>query len=116
VGGITTPKSQEPPVVGQRVESVDTNNSAGEAKSAEHRRFAQRGRPKGCKAEPATGKARKVKISLYLSESLVNDLYDWAHEDRIHPGEMFDRALRQFHERDETPEFRKGVIPEFRYY
>ncbi|HWU39239.1 MAG TPA: hypothetical protein VN203_16465 [Candidatus Acidoferrum sp.] len=75
------------------VESVDTNNSAGEAKIAEHHRFAQRGRPKGRKAEPATGKAPKVKISLYLSESLVNDLYDWAHEDRIHPGEMFDRAL-----------------------
>jgi len=67
-------------VVRQRVESVDTNNSAGEAKIAEHRRFAQRGRPKGHKAELATGRARKVKISLYL--------------DRIHPGEMFDRALR----------------------
>ena len=57
-------------------------------------------RPKGKKDDAADGKNRKVKVSLFLSEILVNDLYDWAHADRIHPGEMFERALKPFHERE----------------
>jgi hypothetical protein len=117
VGGITTPTPQgapvraeppkasgtwaepEPPAAGQVGEPADENGAAGEAKNGASRRFAQRGRPKGSKSELA-GKTRKVKVSLYLSEAIVNDLYEWAHADRVHPGEMFDRALRQFHERE----------------
>jgi hypothetical protein len=73
---------------------------ADEAKPGDHRRFAKRGRPKASKdAEPA-GKGRKIKVSLFLSEVLVNDLYEWAHDDRIHPGEMFERALKPFHEKE----------------
>jgi hypothetical protein len=62
-------------------------------------RFAKRGRPKGRKEDSAV-KERKVKVSLFLSEALVNDLYAWAHEDKMHPGAMFDRALRAFHEKE----------------
>jgi hypothetical protein len=73
---------------------------ADEAKPGDHRRFAKRGRPKASKdAEPA-GRGRKIKVSLFLSEVLVNDLYEWAHDDRIHPGEMFERALKPFHEKE----------------
>lgn len=117
VGGITTPTPQEtpakgelpeavdsvapePPAAGQGGEPADEKGPASQVTSGGHRRFAQRGRPKGSKDEPATGKNRKVKVSLYLSEALVNDLYDWAHADRVHPGEMFDRALRQFHDKE----------------
>ena len=115
VGGITTPAKPEPKAIpsageaasqalpetaGQGGKPTEESGAAGEARQAEHRRFAQRGRPKGRKDEPAADKTRKVKVSLYLSEPLVNDLYDWAHADRIHPGEIFDRALRQFHEKE----------------
>jgi hypothetical protein len=116
VGGITTPAAPTstpmlpesetatpramPPAIGQGGEPADEIGVAGEAKTGEHRRFAKRGRPKGRKDEAPGGKARKVKVSLFLREDIINDLYDWAHDDRIHPGEMFDRALQLFHERE----------------
>lgn len=115
VGGITTadtPEEQatenDPPVAevappkasaaGQGRAAAPASHDA-EPDTAEQRRFAMRGRPKGRKEEPG-GKGRKVKVSLFLSETLVNDLYDWAHADRIHPGEMFERALKPFHEKE----------------
>jgi hypothetical protein len=119
VGGITTPKPEAPPAAdtaapaaedpnaepvpppaGQGSAPAGENDPADEAKTGESRRFAKRGRPKGRKAEPPAAKGRKVKVSLFLSEVLVNDLYDWAHADKIHPGEMFERALKPFHERE----------------
>ena len=120
VGGITTtetPESPEAPAA-----DIETPAAAGQLKtmptaageerapahaspiagtdSEERRRFAKRGRPKGSRDEGPTAKTRKVKVSLFLSEVLVNDLYDWAHHDRIHPGEMFERALKPFHEKE----------------
>jgi hypothetical protein len=116
VGGITTaapkPAADAVPLeakaseVKERREAGEGSQPSGdtgladEARTGDHRRFAKRGRPKASKdAEPA-GKGRKVKVSLFLSEVLVNDLYEWAHDDRIHPGEMFERALKPFHERE----------------
>lgn len=117
VGGITTPETEEAPTADsatpvtaitkaekmppteQGGESAVENNSADEAPTGGSRRFAKRGRPKGRKEEP-TPKTRKVKVSLFLSEVLVNDLYDWAYDDKIHPGEMFERALKSFHEKE----------------
>ena len=64
------------------------------------RRFAKRGRPKGRKDGDTTEKSRKVKVSLFLDEKMINDLYDWAHADKVHPGEMFEKALKPFHERE----------------
>lgn len=120
VGGITTPAPQEAaaappqasaapiqaepepalPAAGQGSKPAGGNGHAGEATGGRTRRFAQRGRPKGRKDGPTADNARKVKVSLYLSETIVNDLYEWAHADRVHPGEMFDHALRQFHEKE----------------
>jgi hypothetical protein len=115
VGGITTAEPEEasaatvaasagiakpektPPTPGQGRELAEKTGDAGETES---RRFAKRGRPKGSNAEESTGKTRKVKVSLFLSEVIVNDLYDWAHADKIHPGEMFERALKPFHEKE----------------
>src|SRR3954469_18941355 len=89
VGGITTPKAEEMPAprdvtptaaaqaeqqhlpAGQGGEPAGRNSPAGEAKTGESRRFAQRGRPKGRKAETSDAKGRKVKVSLFLSEVLV---------------------------------------------
>ena len=45
-------------------------------------------------------KPAKSKVSLFLDETIINDLYDWAHADRIHPGEMFEKALKPFHEKE----------------
>lgn len=118
VGGITSPGPQqtpahveppnpgavsqaaETPAAGQGSEPVAANEKPAEVGNSGHRRFAQRGRPKGSRDDAPMSKARKVKVSLYLSETLVNDLYEWAHADRVHPGEIFDRALRQFHDRE----------------
>ena len=116
VGGITTaqpeasdePASPEIPVIiAHATEQQPAAEEQGEESillektlSEETRRFAKRGRPKGRKDETPTDKAKKVKISLFLSETLIQDLYDWAHEDRIHPGEMFERALKPFHEKE----------------
>jgi hypothetical protein len=116
VGGITTEPPQEtpapeslkpeaveegPPATGQgRPQPVQVDDTGQEAEAGEYRRFAMRGRPKGKKDDATNGKGRKVKVSLFLSEILVNDLYDWAHADRVHPGEMFERALKPFHERE----------------
>ena len=118
VGGITTPKTEalpaadtttpaaempqaEPvPPAGQGSEPAGRNGPADEAKTDESRRFAKRGRPKGRKEDAPAAKGRKVKVSLFLSEILVNDLYDWAHADKIHPGELFVRALKPFHENE----------------
>jgi hypothetical protein len=121
VGGITTvepPQETPPPEMLQPqalvIEAEQRSSGTGqgrrppaqmddagqEADAGEHRRFAKRGRPKGKKDDVTNGKGRKVKVSLFLSEVLVNDLYDWAHADRVHPGEMFERALKPFHERE----------------
>ena len=112
VGGITTqaeseevatasPVADAPPTeVPLDAEPAVAVGAADEARTEDRRRFAKRGRPKGRRDNPPTAKTRKVKVSLFLSEPLVNDFYDWAHDDRIHPGEMFERALKPFHERE----------------
>lgn len=106
VGGITsqpqedTPADMSPPVVEQGSRAVETVPAAEALPGTEHHRFAKRGRPKGRKDDEAGSKGRKVKVSLFLSEIIVNDLYDWAHADKIHPGEMFERALKPFHEKE----------------
>ena len=113
VGGITTqaeseevatasPVADAPPteVPPGRRDRPSPLSAADEARTEDRRRFAKRGRPKGRRDNPPTAKTRKVKVSLFLSEPLVNDFYDWAHDDRIHPGEMFERALKPFHERE----------------
>lgn len=118
VGGITTPEPETPPVAeaeqpvslpevaeplpvpsAQASESIAAEPKPAENETPPQPRFARRGRPKGRKEEPAS-KGRKVKVSLFLSELLVNDLYNWAHDDRIHPGEMFERALKPFHDKE----------------
>lgn len=118
VGGITTAEAETPqaaeaekpvslPEVAEPLPEPPAHASestAAELKPVESEtppqpRFARRGRPKGRKEEPAS-KGRKVKVSLFLSELLVNDLYNWAHDDRIHPGEMFERALKPFHDKE----------------
>ena len=120
VGGITTSGPEEPaapetvppaasphkptqlpqPPAGQGSDVADESDSVDSAPARDHRRFAKRGRPKGRTDDAPAGKARKVKVSLFLSEYLVNDFYDWAHADRIHPGEMFERALKPFHDKE----------------
>jgi hypothetical protein len=112
VGGITTAEPAPDAVSPEAIATDDDRpQAAGEgsagnaapadqASSGDHRRFAKRGRPKASKEAPPVDKGRKVKVSLFLSELLVNDLYDWAHDDRIHPGEMFERALKPFHEKE----------------
>jgi hypothetical protein len=115
VGGITTELAEEPvteaapaeltqheqpPLTGQGTEAAVRNASVDMVKGEESPRFAKRGRPKGRKVDDPATKVRKVKVSLFLSESIIKDLYDWAHEDRIHPGEMFERALKPFHEKE----------------
>lgn len=106
VGGITSqpqedaPADSSPPVVEQGSRAVGTAPAVEATIGMEHHRFAKRGRPKGRKDEEAGGKVRKVKVSLFLSETLVKDLYDWAYADKIHPGEMFERALKPFHEKE----------------
>jgi hypothetical protein len=120
VGGITTtetPESPETPAadietLAAAAQPTTMAPAAGEGRAPahassiagtdgeDHRRFAKRGRPKGRRDEEPAAKTRKVKVSLFLSEVLVNDLYDWAHHDRIHPGEMFERALKPFHEKE----------------
>ena len=100
----TTPESviakPEKPAGEGREPARAGGGAAEDTATGEARRFALRGRPRGRKDDQAAGKARKVKVSLYLSESLVNDLYDWAYADRCHPGEMFERALQFFHDRE----------------
>ena len=112
VGGITTPESVEAiaaestqpaqPVAEaeQRPVVERGGESPVKSQSDDRRRFAMCGRPKGQKDEQSAVKTRKVKVSLFLPEDLVNDLYDWAHADKIQPGEMFERALTPFHERE----------------
>ena len=109
VGGITTPEPADAitaesvqPVADAEQKSAEEQGggSAAKSRSGDSRRFAMRGRPRGQKDEQPTAKTRKVKVSLFLREDLVNDLYDWAHADKIHPGEMFERALTPFHERE----------------
>lgn len=120
VGGITTaPEPQDavadtglPPVTDvtpmepsatpaeQGTAATEINGADDQTKAGENRRFAKRGRPKGRRDDVATAKTRKVKVSLFLDEAIINDLYDWAHADRIHPGEMFEKALKPFHEKE----------------
>ena len=89
-----------PPPAGQGAEPAEVSGADDQDRAGESRRFAKRGRPKGRKDDGASGKARKIKVSLFLDEKIINDLYDWAHADKIHPGEMFERALRPFHDRE----------------
>jgi hypothetical protein len=89
-----------PRAEGQGVGTTGDADNADAAAIAENRRFAKRGRPKSRREEEPTVKTRKVKVSLFLNEELVNDLYEWAHADKIHPGEMFERALKPFHEKE----------------
>ena len=96
---VTTPPPTQPPV-GQGQGTGDDSGHSDQERAGDTRRFAKRGRPKGRKDEVTTSKTRKVKVSLFLDEKMINDLYDWAHSDRIHPGEMFERALKPFHERE----------------
>jgi hypothetical protein len=117
VGGITTEAEAAPPVEplspapevrakpippaeGQGIGIAGDAGKAGDDSIEASRRFAKRGRPKGRKEDDATVKTRKVKVSLFLNEEIVNDLYEWAHADKIHPGEMFERALKPFHEKE----------------
>ncbi len=88
------------PPAGQGAGSAEADGPANQERAEETRRFAKRGRPKGRKDNVATGKARKVKVSLFLDEKIINDLYEWAHADKVHPGEMFERALKPFHEKE----------------
>ena len=60
------------------------------------KRFAKTGRPKG----QVTGKSTKTKVSLFIDKTLIDELYDWAYQDRIQPGELFERALRTFRDRE----------------
>ena len=94
-----TPEPTQRPA-GQEVEHGDNSGVSDQERAGETRRFAKRGRPKGRKDEVATSKIRKVKVSLFLDEQIINDLYDWAHADKIHPGEMFERALKPFHDKE----------------
>jgi hypothetical protein len=94
-----TPQTPAPPA-GQGRESAEANAGSDQDRPGESRRFAKRGRPKGRKDGVTTGKAHKVKVSLFLDEQIINDLYEWAHADKIHPGEMFERALKPFHEKE----------------
>src|SRR4051812_4541298 len=89
---IATPKEQPQPAERGRGDAESTADDA--------RRFARRGRPKASKETPRGDKTRKVKVSLFLPEGLVNDLYSWAYDDKIQPGEMFERGLKPFHERE----------------
>jgi hypothetical protein len=119
VGGITSAEPEETPVeeaplpttfepvtskirpaAGQGGNPGGSDESNDHADSRDSRRFAKRGRPKGPKPDETAAKGRKVKVSLFLSEVLVNDLYEWAHTDKIHPGEMFERALKPFHDKE----------------
>ncbi|AGA31697.1 hypothetical protein [Singulisphaera acidiphila] len=106
VGGITSQPEDEPetaaapPPAEQGSVADDSDSPVEPSPASDTRRFAKRGRPKGSKTEPAD-KGRKVKVSLFLSEVIVNDLYEWAHDDKIHPGTMFERALKPFHEKEE---------------
>lgn len=115
VGGITTPSRPAPPEPsaegggpGPSPAAPDPVQGRGPAADEGHaperpvpdkRRFAKTGRPKGRGTDAAT-KINKVKVSLFLDEQLVNELYEWAHQDRLHPGELFDRALRAFRDRE----------------
>jgi hypothetical protein len=91
---------ERPAVKGQGIESNGPVVSSDESVASDTRRFAKRGRPKGRKTASATDKIQKVKVSLFIDESITNDLYEWAHQDKLHPGEMFDQALRFFHKHE----------------
>lgn len=93
------PEPPQPPA-GQGATPADANGADDQDRAAESRRFAKRGRPKGRKDDAATSKTHKVKVSLFLDEKIINDLYEWAHADKIHPGEMFEKALKPFHEKE----------------
>lgn len=94
------PEKLPQPAVGQGSDQTGGNDFSEPVASPDHRRFAMRGRPKGRKDAAPASKARKVKVSLFLSEYLINDFYDWAHEDKMQPGEMIEKALKPFHEKE----------------
>ncbi len=85
---------------GQGTVPAERSDGNDQESTGENRRFAKRGRPKGRKDGVTTEKSRKVKVSLFLDEKMINDLYDWAHADKVHPGEMFEKALKPFHEKE----------------
>jgi hypothetical protein len=124
VGGITTPEARPAPLPpassvdsavaaapvsepvghshakGQGSETNGPAVSSDDTTGSDTRRFAKRGRPKGRKTASTAEKIQKVKVSLFIDESITNDLYEWAHQDKLHPGEMFDQALRYFHKHE----------------
>src|SRR4051794_31010529 len=97
VGGITTPAEpelRESPVEPERPEleiatpkerpqPAERGRGDAESTAGDARRFAKRGRPKAKKESAGGDKIRKVKVSLFLHEDLVNDLYAWAYDDKI---------------------------------
>lgn len=99
VAMLATPEAGQEPA-GQGPDTAGKGGQGDDATGGDSRRFAKRGRPKGSKPPGQIGTARKVKVSLFLSEIIVNDLYEWAHADKMHPGEMFEAALKPFHERE----------------
>lgn len=118
VGGITTPvppvapavhptPEVEPPAV-PRLEQV-AEHGVGQGREVPEpaprreppaappaKRFAKTGRPKGT----STGKSTKTKVSLFIDKALIDELYDWAYQDRIQPGELFERALRDYRNKE----------------
>lgn len=115
VGGITTPVPPEaPPIVadpqpvtpepeppvesgeGQGGMTPEPAAKSEKPAAAPAKRFAKTGRPKG----RATGKSTKEKVSLYIDKTLIDELYEWAHQDRVQPGDFIERALRSFRDRE----------------
>lgn len=115
VGGITTPPAPTAPIAeplpepepqpieppadlaaGQGSAPQTTAPDAGKSSAQPAKRFAKTGRPKG----QATGKSTKTKVSLFIDKTLIDELYDWAYQDRIQPGELFERALRAYRDRE----------------
>ena len=115
VGGITTPIALEAPTAapapepippqpepaqetpaGQGGAAAEPASKVEKTPTAPAKRFAKTGRPKG----QATGKSTKTKVSLFIDKTLIDELYDWAYQDRIQPGELFERALRAFRDRE----------------
>lgn len=90
-----TPPPAEPPA-GQGGEAQEPVVKREPAAAAPAKRFAKTGRPKG----PTTGKSTKTKVSLYIDKSLIDELYDWAYQDRMQPGELIERALRDYRNRE----------------
>ena len=91
-----TPENPAETAEGQGSASPEPVARAEKPVAAPAKRFAKTGRPKG----QATGKSTKTKVSLFIDKTLIDELYDWAYQDRIQPGELFERALRDYRNRE----------------